>query len=118
VYAWGPHADLVGAPVPDSVGTPPVLAHSVDDETERTSSARFVPALVHIAFDSPVPDDSWVAIAVDGIIAGVGPVYGQRQGQPGARVIVDPSMLETEPVETTSYLIDEDGQLQPIELGT
>jgi hypothetical protein len=125
IYAVGPYGDLVGERVGELVGwliAPPVDgARVMQGDTEAFENVHLggpsVPAL-YSARVFGVDDGSWLALALDGTVAGVGPVYNHRDGYPYVEIMADPSLMSEGANEIEVFLIEADGAgLRPIASG-
>jgi hypothetical protein len=90
LFAWGPHADLVGRSVPS--GLEPIYLASLEQPLlTYTPTGRYASALLTY----PVRHSergSWFAVTVRGVVIGLGRV--SMAGEPAAGVaMIDPSLL-------------------------
>jgi hypothetical protein len=119
LYAVGPYRDLVGQEVD---GVP--IGPTVEDARVMTANAmayddvdlsrRSVPAL-YTASVTGVEPGSWLAVAIDGTIAGLGPVYGHRDGHPIVEVMIDPAIMVEGDNDVRVYLVSPAGPtLSPV----
>jgi hypothetical protein len=119
VYAVGPHGDLVGerAPSADAAPAPQASAEQIDvadyEGRGKVGLGTEVPAL-YVAEVGGVPTGSWIAIAADGRIAGLGPVFDDRDGRRVVEAMLDPSLLNGDSPQLQPYLVDSTGRLAPI----
>lgn len=95
VYAWGPHRDLVGQPIEPHVapdGEPGPAATVADQGLELLGPQRAsLPAVVEVVFAEDA-DAEWVAVSLNGRIAGLGLVH-VVDGRTMTRVVVDPALV-------------------------
>jgi hypothetical protein len=105
----GPHGSLIGAATADLA----IVAGSgasvrLDDPPayDNVSRAGLLPALLTATTDG-LTDDDWVAVAIDGVIAGVGPVYDDD----GEKVValLDPRTLGAGAHEVRVFVIRHGG---------
>jgi hypothetical protein len=105
----GPHGSLVGAAVAD-LDVVPTSGVSVRldraDALNNIDPSALLPALVTGTTDGLTGDD-WVAVAIDGAIAGVGPVYDDD----GLKLValLDPRVLGAGPHDVRVYAIRDGG---------
>lgn len=109
LFAWGPHRRLVGRRAPEAARPSGVTARI--DAGAAGPSDEVVPAFIRIAFDESVRS-SWIAVAVDGQIAGLGRVYGPDADL--GMAMVDPSFYETASPRLGVFLISDDGDLRAV----
>jgi hypothetical protein len=96
MYAIGPYADLVGRPLEDPVvagvlGAPQTAVG--DKWADVDPASGFLPLLVSVTNPEGVASGDWVVAALNGVIAGVGPVFVSRDDVLLAEVMVDPSAV-------------------------
>jgi hypothetical protein len=116
VYAWGPHRDLLGSTVPAASAAAQPAARLIGPGAVRYDpTSAFVPALVHLDLGADMPFAEWIAVAANGVIAGLAPVAMEGNTY-HARAVLDPSLLKTGDNELSAYLIDEVGALTRIPL--
>jgi hypothetical protein len=117
LYGWGPYQRLVGRPAAD---LRPAAAISVDleiDGPERFDRVdldeSLLPARVSARF-RPV-DSPWVAVGLNGVIAGVGRPFGDGAGS-SQRVFVmlSPRLLREGHNELMFYAIESKQQIVPL----
>jgi hypothetical protein len=114
-YAWGPHWDLVGTAVPKTGSvTGDTTARIIQPQSLHYDPfAAPAPAAVELAFDDP-PSTSWVAISLNGRIAGVGPTY--RTDGDRVMVMVDLGFMRPGPNTLNAFGVRPDGTLTRIRL--
>lgn len=119
VYAVGPYGDLVGerAPSDDVAPLPDASAEHIDvadyEGRGKVGLGTDVPAL-YVAEIDGVSTGSWIAVAVDGRIAGLGPVFDDRDGRRVVEAMLDPSLLNDGSPNPQPYLVSSTGRLAPI----
>jgi hypothetical protein len=110
-YRLGPHSRLVGTPVADVERGSPVGSVELDEPGAfgdvNPASGR-VPARVSGVVRGATVDD-WVAVVVNGQIAGVGPVYQADDGAFRLVAMIDPSFLRAGSNDVEINRIDSDG---------
>jgi hypothetical protein len=117
VYAAGPHRALVGAPVEGVLAggtTPPddvqIAALSPGAFADVDLDGQTIPALYR-ARVAGVEPGTWLALGLNGRIAGVGPVHLDRERQPIAEIMIDPSLLVAGENAVELHLVDPTGRL-------
>jgi hypothetical protein len=105
----GPYGSMIGATVADFDivrGSGGSIRLDFPDAFDNVDRRRLVPALFTGAADGLTADD-WVAVAVDGAVAGVGPVYDAD----GLKVValLDPRTLGPGSHDVRAYAISDDG---------
>jgi hypothetical protein len=117
-YRVGPHGPLIGQPVSELPKGAPRGTITTDQwgNYDSVDLKGVLPAL----FDATVTGvdvDRWVAVAINGKIAGVGPVYRNSLNHvEGTNVMLDPSFLVDGENEIEVFVIDENGlTLHPLE---
>jgi hypothetical protein len=118
LYRVGPHGDLVGRSVTGQTGSPRASASIRIADAEQYAdvdpSSRFVPALVRARVTGVQPG-TWLAIAVNGTIAGVSPVFAGRGERTVIEAMIDPSLLAAGSNAITAYEVEPSGAtLRPI----
>jgi hypothetical protein len=117
LYAVGPAAELVGletegrvGPVsPGAVRTADPAAFDDIDPSAPTQPVFYVAQVVG------VEPGSWIAVALNGMVAGLGPVYVGREDVAMVEVMLDPSLLEPGRNELEVFRVGEDdATLHPI----
>jgi hypothetical protein len=104
----GPHGSLVGSAIADldvEEGTRGSIRLDHPDAYATVDPAGLVPGLFTASTDGLTIDD-WVAIAIDGIVAGLGPVYTD-DGQMVA--LLDPRSLGAGSHEVRAFQVRPDG---------
>lgn len=116
LYAWGPHASLVGSPAPPSTGTDagdlPEVGVLGDDLEDYDPDGGTVPALVRLRLDAAPDPGSWAAVAVNGTVAGLAPLAPDAD-RDTASVVIDPATLRAGANRVDVYLVGPDGALTP-----
>ena len=117
LYAVGPAGGLVGKKVDGRVGSAaeseirPVNPVQFDD----IDPAATVQPVLFTAQALDIAPGSWVAIALNGTVAGLGPVFIGREGTSVLEVMVDPSLMRPGRNELQGFLVgDDDATLHPI----
>jgi hypothetical protein len=120
LYAMGPDRALVGtrpqrgAPVSDAVVEP----LRPDDYDAVELGAASVPAFYEANASGLTPGE-WVAVTVDGVVAGTGMVLDRSDGPARIKVMLDPDLLNHGRNEVEVLLIEEDPTLlRPIPVST
>jgi hypothetical protein len=116
LYRVGPHGDLVGRPVAElDVGSPAtgiqVQASNPDSYAAYSAASPYTP----VRFDATVSGlgpGQWIAVALNGVVAGTGRTY-ESEGATRLALMIDPSLLNEGPNDVSYYLV-EDGRLRPI----
>jgi hypothetical protein len=116
LYAVGPFADLVGRPA--VIGTAELAEAeavyrdaSAFDDVEMDSG--LVPALF-VADVSGIEPGTWMALAIDGVVAGTGPVYDD-EGETIVEIMVDPELMHDGDNDVRVFAIDDQtSELVPI----
>lgn len=108
VYAVGPYGDLVGQPV-ESAGSPVAGASIALEDAERLSNVDLdgdsLP--VYLAGNvTGLASGSWVALALNGTVAGLDPVYLDHQGQPLVEFMIDPTLMRDGENHLELYVVD------------
>jgi arylsulfatase A-like enzyme len=113
VYTWGPHRALVGQRPPEAARASEP-AHTVRLRTPglvtRDSTSEITPALILLDFGETESPGEWVAVAVNGAIAGVGPVWEFRERYHG-EAIIDPVYLRDGDNRIQVFVVGDDGRL-------
>lgn len=98
VFAWGPHRDLVGEPAAANLAPEPAPGPTAGLRSDALSRFEpgqpIVPSLVVVDLSGPV-DAEWLAVSLDGTVAGLGPVIDEGSG-PMARIMVDPALMSVD----------------------
>lgn len=117
LYALGPAAALVGQEVdgrigPESPGAVRTADPSVFDDVDPEAPVQ--PAL-YVAQVVDVEPGSWIAVALNGTVAGLGPVYTGRDGVVMVEAMLDPSVMIRGENEVQVFRVGEDNAtLHPI----
>jgi hypothetical protein len=104
----GPHGSLIGAAVAD-LDLVPGSGVNIQLDTpgayDNVAETGLIPALF-TATTNRLTDDDWVAVAIDGVVAGVGPVY-----HVGTEVValLDPRTLGAGAHEVRTFVIRNGG---------
>ena len=120
VYAMGPYRNLVGQAVTRRTGDAVAggsmqLAHP--ELFQGRADGTVVPALLD-ARVSGVADDAWIAIGVNGTVAGITPVFEAPAGGTRVEAMLDPSLFRPQGNTVTAYLVDPAGpRLRPLQVG-
>jgi hypothetical protein len=117
LFAVGPHWQLLGQPVADADDAPATA--TIEDRSpspfeEFDAEAGPIPALFVGEVDG-LADGEWVALAVDGTVAGLGPVFTDHSGESVVEIMVDPALLDEEGNALTAFEIDEARGLLPVD---
>ena len=101
----GPHGSLIGAAVADleiDAGSGLSLRLDDPDAYDNVDETGLLPALLTGTTDG-LTDDDWVVVAIDGVVAGVGPVYDDD----GEKVVVllDPRTLRAGAHDVRAYVV-------------
>ena len=114
-YRIGPYGAIVGAPAAPLVRDETV--GSVDLEStdfEVTGAFGVVPAKINVSVDGDLSPDDWVAVVVNGTIAGLGPVYDSGNGLK-MLAMFDPTLLHNGANDVQVYRVDANGtELRPL----
>jgi hypothetical protein len=117
LYAVGAAADLVGQKVDGRIGSAGEgIIHTTDltvfDDIDP--SAPVLPALFSgLVVD--IPPGTWVAVALNGTVAGLGPVFVGRDGMVTVEAMLDPSLMSPGRNDVQLFVVDEDdATLHPI----
>jgi hypothetical protein len=112
LYRMGPYGDLVGRPVTGRTGPPlPSASIRIKNAASYTNvdpSSGFVPAMVQ-ARVTGVKSGSWLAVAVNGTVAGVSPVFVGRDHGSFVEAMIDPSLLAPGSNVVIAYEIEASG---------
>ena len=114
LFRLGPHGDLVGT-TPEAAATQPAgrRAHADWARYDDVDLRGILPALLEPRVDGIEPGQ-WIAVSLNGTIAGVGPVYGSSSGAK-AVVLLDPSYFRQGRNRIELFLVTDNGQgLAPI----
>lgn len=117
LYRIGPHGDLVGQPISgqrllDAAAASVSPADSgAYREVDPTSG--FVPALYEARL-SGIESGSWLAVALNGTVAGVAPAFVGRDEQTHIEAMLDPTLFEKGANEVTVWLVGDDGSLRSL----
>jgi hypothetical protein len=117
LYAVGAAADLVGQKVDGRIGSP---ADGVIHTTDLTVFDDIDPTapVLPVLFTGLVVDvapGSWVAVALNGTVAGLGPVFVGRDGIVTVEAMLDPSLMSPGRNEVQLFVVGEDdATLHPI----
>ena len=110
-FRIGPHGDLVGEPVASLTLTPPAGTVHANKWTayDHINFDKVLPALFEATVTGVEPDE-WVAVALNGTVAGVGPVY-RFDGTDETRIVVmlDPSFMRSGQNTLDVFRIDSTG---------
>jgi hypothetical protein len=107
IYAWGPHRDLVGT----EPGAPARAEGSaVQTDTRAYASvdptSGFVPAMFNAVLEGvDAREPRWVAVALNGRIAGLGQTYASEVGTTQVSMMLAPSLFEKGSNDVEVYLI-------------
>jgi Sulfatase len=113
-YRVGPHSNLVGeAAAPLVRGAPAGKASTDWSVYDKVDPAGAVVPALFTADLSGIGSGGWVAVSLNGTIAGVGPVV-QWNGKAVAAAMLDPSLFTTGRNTVDLYEIDARGALRPI----
>jgi hypothetical protein len=115
LYRIAPYGALVGEDAAPLVDGPRVGTAQLADPGAYANVVPLgvVPSLFSANVDGLGVDD-WVAIALNGKVAGTGPVY-EEGGRLRVTAMLDPSLLQPGPNAVAVYRVSADGQsLQPI----
>jgi hypothetical protein len=120
LYAMGPFRDFVARAAAPLTGDPlkdvAVEPHDPAAYKEVSVGSGFLP-LLYEGTATGLEPGAWVAVAVNGRVAGTGPVIADPELDDRARVkvMLDPSFIEDGRNDVDVYLVDEaDGTLRPI----
>jgi hypothetical protein len=118
LYRMGPHGGLVGRSVTGRTGPPlPSASFRITDAASYAKvdpSSGFVPAMVQ-ARVTGVKTGSWLAVAVNGTVAGVSPVFVGRDDGSFVEAMIDPSLLAPGSNVISAYEIEPSGaSLRPL----
>lgn len=120
LYRIGPHGDLVGRAVPRAAAEAmPGTSVNPNDPAAYARvdpSSGYVPALYEARL-SGVERGSWLAVALNGTVAGVAPAFVGRDGETRIEAMLDPSLFEKGANVVTVWLVD-DGSLRPVRRAT
>ena len=115
LYAWGPWRTLVGRPVTDvAAGNAEPVAATITAPAGTPTydpSSGVVPALIEGKL-ATTPPEGWVAVSVNGTIAGVGPVAVADDSR--FSVLVDPALLRPGANDVDVWLVGADGRLRSV----
>jgi hypothetical protein len=107
LYRVGPHGDLVGRAVDDVPSGPADATVAIEvvapDRYLHPNDEARVPARL-VATVSGAGPGRWVAIALNGVIAGVGRTH-ERDGQTGLQVMLDPSLFADD-TSMAAFIVD------------
>lgn len=120
LFAMGPHRDLIGQETPKTVERANgVVVSPVDpnafDAVDRSSGAA--PVLVEAIVEGLSPG-AWVAVGLNGYVAGLGPVLEPRDIGHRVEILVDPTFLRDGSNELAVYVVEgaAPGELKRVEL--
>ena len=117
IYRIGPHGDLVGRPVAGSAGGAlPGTSVSPKDPSlfdEVDPRSGYVPALYEATLTG-VDHGAWVAIAINGTVAGVAPAFVGRDAEMHIEAVLDPTLFAKGADQVTALLVDDAGTLHPL----
>jgi len=118
LYRMGPYGDLVGKAVAGRTGrrlpSAAIRIADADSYANVEPSSGFVPAMVEGQVTG-VKAGSWLAVAANGTVAGVSPVFAGRDKGSFVEAMLDPSLLVAGSNVITAYEIEPSGDsLRPI----
>jgi hypothetical protein len=116
IYAVGPHRSLVGSTV-ESAGAPVPGASIVNQDPDALDDVDLDAATIPVRFAGDVmglDSGSWVALAIDDVIAGIGPVYLDHEDRTVVEIMIDPALMRDGQNEARMYLVDEGSELRPV----
>lgn len=115
-FRIGPHGELVGEPVTSLTLASPTGTVRAKKWTayDHINFDKLLPALFEASVTGIEPDQ-WVAVSLNGTIAGVGPVY-RLDGSSETRLVVmlDPSFMVAGQNALDVYLVGADSTLHPL----
>jgi hypothetical protein len=117
LYRLAPFGNLVGTdPASLPIGSPVARAELAKPHAYDNVDLRHrIPALLEAVVNGLSTDD-WVAVAVNGTIAGTGPVY-EDDGFLLVQAMLDPSLLRSGRNQVDLYRIDDGGRaLRPVRI--
>jgi hypothetical protein len=113
LFGWGPHRKLVGTQVADQRVSTGARATVTLDEATRWGNVRpsedFTPARVFGTVHNGGPS-SWIAVAINGVIAGLGEPWPRGEAQRFA-VMIDDALLKPGRNELSVFGVDAEGRL-------
>ena len=118
LYRMGPYGDLVGKAVAGRterrLPSAAIRIADADSYANVEPSSGFVPAMVEGQVTG-VKAGSWLAVAANGTVAGVSPVFAGRDKGSFVEAMLDPSLLVAGSNVITAYEIEPSGDsLRPI----
>jgi hypothetical protein len=119
LYAMGPFRHLIGEQAPPSpVGRAENSSVApIGSEAYRkvSPSSGVVPALFEATVEGLEPG-TWVAVALNGRLAGTGPVISGRDGEPRLKVMLDPGFFRQGENDVAVYLVEDGETLRSVPL--
>jgi len=115
IFASEPFSVFVGTPTKDlevvEVPDPPIARLLTTGFADFDPEKRSVPVLARFSFgDRGPPESEWLAVALNGTIAGIGPIYQERLSTRGI-VMLDPALLRPGPNTVEPFLVTGEGRL-------
>lgn len=118
LYRFGPFGDLVGTKAPRTVDRSSVTAALDDPSALRKvdPDAPAVPTRVSASIVGPAAREGWVAVALNGRIAGLGAMRERRRGRWIVETLVSPQYLREGRNELRLFVVTDDGDLEEMSL--
>jgi hypothetical protein len=118
VYSVGPYGSLVGREVTALLGAGEAGAVIVSADPEALRrvdlAGSSIPAM-YSASVAGIEAGSWLALGLNGTIAGVGPTFTHRDGHPVVEIMIDPSLMVQGLNDVELFLIEgTPPRLQPV----